>query len=363
MFKLWDSIIQGCFLFFLPLVTAYLSITSNLFINVACEEATGLEKIGNSLLIPTQYLLVGKTAKKEGESWTFAPRFDYRADFTFKTIQYSLTAVPTFALGMTVKALAFFQLEVRQRHSSMLAAMQSPCIQSKNSFYASCGLDLTQPEEWLPAEGHLRRPGDEKNLLHEKNALKNLVALLNEAGITWWVDCGTCLGAYRYGGVIPWDEDIDIAVLRGDHENLCHLFNRLDSKKYLVQDWSSREHPNSYLKILVRETKTYIDIYHYDILPEQKQLKYILSLENAIFFPESWKIRERRFTVPVAFETVFPLKKALLDGIVVHVPNDSKRYLQRYYGENLSPAKVYDATTCQYERDLSHPYWQNAHVH
>lgn len=218
-------------------------------------------------------------------------------------------------------------------------------------------------KEKLIAQGYKRRPGDEMTLFFEKEALKDISAILTNAQIPWWVDCGTCLGAYRYSGVIPWDGDIDIAVLAPDFANVQHALNQLDPKKYIVQDWSSRERPDSYMKVYVRKTGTLIDIYHFDIDLEKRQIAYILALESNLFFPEWWKVRERRFKVPVAFETVFPLKKAQFDGIEVFVPNNVEKYLQRYYGENLDPAKIYDPIADRYEKDLSHPYWQRVYAH
>lgn len=67
--------------------------------------------------------------------------------------------------------------------------------------------------------------------------------------------------------------------------------------------------------------------------------------------------------VPSAYETVFPLKKALFDGIEVYVPNQTKKYLQERYGENISPVKIYNEITGEYEKDLSHPYWQLPYVY
>ena len=78
---------------------------------------------------------------------------------------------------------------------------------------------------------------------------------------------------------------------------------------------------------------------------------------------KSWKIREGRFARSVPYDVVFPLKKSTFEGIEVYVPNDTVAYLQGVYGEDLRPAKVYDPNTGRYEKDLTHPYWQRAHVH
>ncbi len=361
--KLWDLCIDGLMALFLPLVCAYFTFSTDLFFNVACQEASGLEAAANAFMAPSQYLFMGRAAKLESSGeWTFSPRFEYTEHFALKTAASTLAVVPGFVLGTACKAAALLDPSARTRFNAMQDALTQTTLKKTNlALYKVLGIQ--SPTEWLTAQGHDRRPGDERHLNAEKEAMAAIGAALNCAGIPWWVDCGTCLGCYRYGGVIPWDEDVDIAVLRPDFDNVCHALNALDPAKYVVQDWSSRDFPKSYLKVLVRKTAKLIDIYGFDVDVDKREIRYVLALENALFFPEWWKIRERRFKVPVAFETVFPLKRAVFDGIEVFVPQDTQKYLQRYYGENLAPAKVFDRTTGRYERDLTHPYWQRAHVH
>lgn len=72
----------------------------------------------------------------------------------------------------------------------------------------------------------------------------------SDNGIVYSIACGTLLGAVRHGGFIPWDDDIDIYMLRDDYEKFLRIFPEKFEDKYSSK--SLRNDPkwhNAYAKI------------------------------------------------------------------------------------------------------------------
>ena len=64
----------------------------------------------------------------------------------------------------------------------------------------------------------------------ELNTLKMFSSFCKENNIRFYLAYGTLLGAIRYKGFIPWDDDIDVLVPRDDYDRLLTLFS--DNKRY-----------------------------------------------------------------------------------------------------------------------------------
>ena len=80
----------------------------------------------------------------------------------------------------------------------------------------------------------------------ELDLLRDFDRLCKEHGLTYTLAAGTCLGALRHGGFIPWDDDIDVDMPRADYEKLWELYQagELDTENTIVsyRDKSSIQH-------------------------------------------------------------------------------------------------------------------------
>ena len=56
--------------------------------------------------------------------------------------------------------------------------------------------------------------------------LNELDRFCEEHGLTYFLTGGTCLGAARHKGFIPWDDDLDVCLPRKDYEKLTELWNQ-----------------------------------------------------------------------------------------------------------------------------------------
>lgn len=124
--------------------------------------------------------------------------------------------------------------------------------------------------------------------LAELDILGRIAGLCDANHIQWWLDSGTCLGAMRHGGFIPWDDDIDIGMLRPDYDRFCKLALRELPKGFSLHTSENTEgYAAMFAKVYKDRTRfenqegrdagssmgIFVDVFPYDLLYEDSKLR------------------------------------------------------------------------------------------
>lgn len=64
--------------------------------------------------------------------------------------------------------------------------------------------------------------------------LKDFIKVCDENQIEYFLDGGSALGAVRHQGFIPWDDDIDVGMMRDDYEIFIRVVEREMGDKYQI---------------------------------------------------------------------------------------------------------------------------------
>lgn len=71
--------------------------------------------------------------------------------------------------------------------------------------------------------------------------LSEIDRICEKYGIRYFADWGSVLGAVRHGGYVPWDDDLDICMLRDDYTQFREVAPKELPERFEIQDYASKE--------------------------------------------------------------------------------------------------------------------------
>gem|GEM_PF-772524 len=152
--------------------------------------------------------------------------------------------------------------------------------------------------------------------LIEADALSELKKICDKEGIRFFLRGGSVMGAVKYGGFVPWDDDMDIAVPREDYERLIEKFqNKIIANKYIITSYRSNSDMHCYFpRLFLKE-----DVRKQEGLPKDNVLGLhlidILPLDGA---PENIVLRHIYFLKVYCLRMLGSLGTATTDAVGMH---------------------------------------------
>ncbi len=182
--------------------------------------------------------------------------------------------------------------------------------------------------------------------------LRELDRICRKLEIPYFLVCGSALGTVKYGGFIPWDDDLDVALYRADYQKLLEKGPELLPEGLFLQNFrTDPQFPQIYSKLrrdnttfvepavrhLAMHQGVFLDIFPLDGYPEgrlaRKKLKFTKRLLESMLLSACDIPREPRSVLLCKFWRFLGIHRhtayvaGLLDGVLRRYPVENAQWV------------------------------------
>lgn len=137
---------------------------------------------------------------------------------------------------------------------------------------------------------------------------KEIKRVCDENDIRYFLSFGTMLGAVRHQGFIPWDDDMDLGMMRSEYERFLQIAPEKLKPEYVLQTWYTDENVSiPFAKVRKRgtvyieskggnlkENGFFVDIFPFDFQPATEEACAALNRKLKTIFRT--KLMKSRYT-------------------------------------------------------------------
>ncbi len=112
--------------------------------------------------------------------------------------------------------------------------------------------------------------------------MRELKRICEENGLPIWLHGGTLIGAIRHQGFIPWDDDVDVGMMRGDLEKLIQITKDTKFKVFIYYHDDETFSRGYQFKLADESLPVFVDIFVFDscFCANDQQMSDMQSLYN-----------------------------------------------------------------------------------
>ncbi len=108
------------------------------------------------------------------------------------------------------------------------------------------------------------------------DVLNKIDSICEKHGIRYFADWGSFLGAVRHGGFIPWDDDLDICMLRDDYDKFRQVADEELPENFVIHDYERKDNHWLFLARVVNNSKMCFD---FEYLNEHNNFPWLAGVD------------------------------------------------------------------------------------